>query len=272
MSKKKKKNNRNEKDELKQTAAAEEVPESEGDTQAAEETPCEPAAEDTDAKETDDAASEEPETENEAAETEEASEKDSEDKKDRRRIICAVIGGVLLVAAIVVFAVYGRAIKYAINNPYNKDYVNVRSETVGDFAKMSGRDYDEFLKEYELPADMPKSTNMTAAAYTIPAWKYAELSYMTFEEFKTAVGLDDTVTGNTPIGEVFDSMTVAQRVGADKVEQFKKEFNLDDSVTASTKWVKVRNVVDTEMKKRYEQNKNGGVNRLPSEATEAPTE
>lgn len=140
--------------------------------------------------------------------------------------------------------------KKASADKYNKGRVNVTGKTVGEIAKQMGKDFDQFLADNGLPADMHEDTYESVAAYYRPVQKVAEDAGATLEELKMMFGLDDIDPDDT-WGEVYDRVTLDKVVGADAFENFKKEMGLGDEVTLDTKWGEIRNTVE---KKQKEQN------------------
>lgn len=205
-----------------------------------------------------------------AEETAEAAESAAETKPGKKTpIIVGAALAVIIIAAVVVFAIFGKT----WFNPYLKDYVDVDGITIGELADEYGMEYEDFLAEFGLPADMPKSTFQNAAQYAIPLGTYAERYGVSVDEFKELMGLtdDDSVTEETTIGDAFDKVTVGNRVGEEQFDQFKEEYGLGDEVTKDTLWGEIRNKVDQKIKEMNDADK-AGVTDAPEETEEEAEE
>lgn len=176
------------------------------------------------------------------------------------------IAAALVVALLAGIAVMGFIIRKA---PYNYlGYINVSGNTIQDIADMQGIELDDFLAAYNLPSDMPATTDESAAYYMIPTGVMAEMYGMDFDSFKTILEIPDTVKSvslrhklidmisdkfnieteineNTPWGITEGEMTLGAYVGNDDaIKSFKEEYNLGDNITADTQWKEVRNIID----------------------------
>lgn len=168
-------------------------------------------------------------------------------------VILAVCAAVIVIAA----AVVTQGDKYYgmfTANKYNRGFINVSGMTIKDV--LNGSDKAEFLKEYGMPEDMPENTYIEAVQYRMPLSKMAEMYGMDVEQLKTELDLDASVTGETPIGEIEDNMTLEDRVGAEQFEQFKTYYGLGDDVTLQTKWKDVKQTVNKADKKKNDEKKN----------------
>lgn len=154
----------------------------------------------------------------------------------------AVAVAVLTVGIVVSLLLFNNGIM----NPYEGDYVDVTGRTAADLAKEKGISFNDFLKEYGLPEDMPKQTSERAVYYNIPVGKIVEKSKNvgTFEELKEQMGWDDSVTPETTIGEALDKTTLSNYVGDEQLDRFKSLYELSDEVTGETLYGEVRNSVD----------------------------
>lgn len=135
-------------------------------------------------------------------------------------------------------------------NPYEADYVDVTGRTAEDLAKDKGMEYDEFLKSYGLPEDMPKNTFERAVFYNIPVGVIVEKNTTlgTFEELKADMGWSDDITEDTPLGIALDGTTLSKYVGDEQLQRFKSLYELSDDVTGDTLYGEVRNIVDSKEK------------------------
>ncbi len=130
-------------------------------------------------------------------------------------------------------------------NPYNSAYLDVSGKTVQEAADEAGMTLEEFIAEYELPADMRADTYETAAYNMIPTRRISEIYGMTYDELDALLKFPDFVTENTPWGEALDEVTLGSYVGTGEVlEQFKEYFGLDASVNEDTKWKEIRTIVE----------------------------
>lgn len=135
-------------------------------------------------------------------------------------------------------------------NPYEADYVDVTGRTAEELAKDKGMEYDEFLRAYGLPEDMPRNTFERAVFYNIPVGVIVEKNGTlgTLEELKTDMGWGDEVTADTPLGDALDNTTLSKYVGDEQLERFKSLYELSDEVTGDTLYAEVRNIVDSKEK------------------------
>lgn len=174
---------------------------------------------------------------------------------NRRRLIKVII------VAIIVFAVGIFASKLmfitGIINPYEADYVDVTGRTALDIARDKGMEFDEFLKAYGLPEDMPKRTSERAVYYNVPVGKLVEknASLGSFEELKESMGWDDTVTESTTMGDALDKTKLSYYVGDEQLQRFKSLYELPETVTGDTLYGEVRNIIDAKDKEFYEADK-----------------
>lgn len=152
-------------------------------------------------------------------------------------------------------------------NPYEKDYIDVTGKTAEDLAKEKGMDYDKFLKAYQLPEDMSRTTFERAVYYNIPikvVVKKTE-SIESFEELKESMGWDDSITEDTTLGDALDKTTLSKYVGDEQLERFKSLYELSDDVTGETLYGEVRNLVDAKEKEFREAEKTDVSEEIKSE-------
>lgn len=141
-----------------------------------------------------------------------------------------------------------------VANPYEKDYIDVTGRTAADLAEEKGMEYDKFLAEYGLPADMPKSTSERAVYYNIPVGVMVEkmADVKTFDELKELMGWGDEITESTTMGDALDVTKLSYYVGEDQLDKFKSLYGLSDAVTGDTLYSQVRNIVDAKDKEYTE--------------------
>lgn len=152
----------------------------------------------------------------------------------------------IVIIIVVILALAGAGIYYALNrNPYNQQgYINVSGRTIQQVAEDSGMSLEEFLTEYNLPADMPASTEESSAYYTIPAGTMAGMYGMDFATLKQTLEWPDTITEETTWGEAEGQTKLGVYVGEENLEDFKAYYGLDETITADTLWKDVRNKID----------------------------
>lgn len=165
----------------------------------------------------------------------------------------AIIAGILVVAIIAAAAI----VFMLTDNKYNRmGYVDISGKTVQDLADQMGVSLEEFLKQYELPADMPANTTESAAYYNIPVRVMAQMFGMDYATMKETLKFPETVTEDTTWGEAEGEVTLRDYVGEENFEGFKEEYGFGEEVTLDTKWKEVRKTVDTAQKEaRIEQEK-----------------
>ncbi|MCC8169795.1 MAG: hypothetical protein LIO59_05455 [Oscillospiraceae bacterium] len=169
-----------------------------------------------------------------------ASVQDEKKPVSPKAIIIAV--AVLVVAAIIVLGIIFGPRMF---NKYNKEgYVDVSGRTIAEVAETAGMSLEDFLAEYELPSDMPGNTSESAAYYTIPVSRMAQMYGMDFETLQSTLDLPDTITEDSTWGEAEGEARLGLYVGEDNLESFKETYGLGDEVTSDTLWKEVRNIVD----------------------------
>lgn len=168
--------------------------------------------------------------------------------KKRKTWIKIGIGAVfMLVLAVVLSQVMSIL---GVINPYEADYVDVTGRTAEELAEEKGMEYDEFLKSYGLPEDMPKNTFERAVFYNIPVGVIVEKNGTlgTLEELRADMGWGDDITADTLLGEALDKTTLSKYVGDEQLERFKSLYELSDEITGDTLYGEVRNIVDSKEK------------------------
>lgn len=172
------------------------------------------------------------------------------DEPKKQRTLWIVIPLALVLVAVIGFGVVAALRFTGVINPYEKDYIDITGRTAADIAKSKNYKYEKFLKEYGLPEDMPKSTFERAVFYNIPVRKYVEKTpgIESFEQLKTEMGWDDTITEDTTMGDALDNTKLSYYVGEEQLERFKALYGLDETVTGDTLYGEVRNIVDSKEK------------------------
>lgn len=172
------------------------------------------------------------------------------DEPKKQRTLWIVIPLALVLVAVIGFGVVAALRFTGVINPYEKDYIDITGRTAADVAKSKNYKYEKFLKEYGLPEDMPKSTSERAVFYNIPVRKYVEKTpgIESFEQLKTEMGWDDTITEDTTMGDALDNTKLSYYVGEEQLERFKALYGLDETVTGDTLYGEVRNIVDSKEK------------------------
>ena len=174
----------------------------------------------------------------------------------KKRRPLAIIIPIVLVLAVAIGGLVVALLRYTgVINPYERDYIDITGRTAADVAKSKNYKYEKFLKEYGLPEDMPKSTSERAVFYNIPVRKYVEKTpgIESFEQLKTEMGWDDTITEDTTMGDALDNTKLSYYVGEEQLERFKALYGLDETVTGDTLYGEVRNIVDSKEKEFRQQ-------------------
>jgi ElaB/YqjD/DUF883 family membrane-anchored ribosome-binding protein len=174
-------------------------------------------------------------------------------KKSKAPIIAIIVAAVIVVALCVLTAMG----KFpAIYNKYNHmGYVNITGRTIADIAKDNDMELSELLEQYGLPKDMPGNTQESAAYYSMPVNTIAQMYGMDLDGLKELLGLGDEITEDTPWGKAEGEVTLEKYIGEDGLDAFKEQYGFGDEITLETKWKEVRNTVDKESKKRYDEQK-----------------
>lgn len=174
-------------------------------------------------------------------------------KKSKAPIVAIIVAAVIVIA-LCVLTFMGKF--PAIYNKYNHmGYVNITGRTIGDIAKDNGMELSELLEQYGLPADMPANTQESAAYYAMPVKSIAQMYGMDFNGLKELLGFGDEITEDTPWGIAEGEVTLEKYIGEESLGTFKEQYGLGDEITLETKWKEVRNIVDKESKKKYDEQK-----------------
>lgn len=191
-------------------------------------------------------------------------------KKNMGKVIGIVIAAVVVIAAIVLCIIFGPQ----WFNKYNRQgYIDVSGQTIEDIAKNIDMTVEEFLTEYDLPSDMPKNTNETAAFYTIPVSRMAEMYGMDFATMKETLQWGDEITETSTWGEAEGATKVGVYVGEENLDNFKEYYGLGDDVTADTLWKDIRNTIDQQRRDEriaMEAEQAQAEEEAQAEATQAP--
>lgn len=171
----------------------------------------------------------------------------------RRIMLLVIIVACVIMCAVGIFLLRG----FGVVNTYEKDYIDVTGRTAADIAREKNYKYEKFLKEYGLPADMPKKTSERAVYYNIPIKVFVKKTpgVESFEQLKEQMGWDDTITEDTTIGDALDVTKLKYYVGENQIERFKALYDLDSNVNGETLYGEVRNIVDTKEKELYQAEK-----------------
>lgn len=190
-------------------------------------------------------------------------------------IVCAAIAAVLVIAALVLYFMGYFGLWF---NKYNRKYINTTGRTISEVADTSGMTVKEFLELYDLPKSMPANTYESAAFYTMPASKVAEMYGTTFDDLKEQFGLPDGVSEKDPWGDVEGEITLDTYTNGN-VDAFKEYYGLGDEVTGETKIKEVRNTIDQKTKEQVDAQKaeeeaaandNSSSDNADSAATDVP--
>lgn len=171
-------------------------------------------------------------------------------KTNTGAIVAIIVAAVLVIAIVVLGIIYAPA----LFNKYNRQgYTNVSGRTVGQVAKESGMELDEFLSYYGLPEDMPANTTEAAAYNNIPCENMAASYGMDFATLKELLKFPEEVTSDTPWGEALAQVTVGNYVGDENFDEFKEQYGLGEEVTKDTLWGDVRQTVEAQQKKEFKE-------------------
>ena len=190
-------------------------------------------------------------------------------------IVCAAIAAVLVIAALVLYFMGYFGLWF---NKYNRKYINTTGRTISEVADTSGMTVKEFLELYDLPKSMPANTYESAAFYTMPASKVAEMYGTTFDDLKEQFGLPDGVSEKDAWGDVEGEITLDTYTNGN-VDAFKEYYGLGDEVTGETKIKEVRNTIDQKTKEQVDAQKaeeeaaandNSSSDNADSSATDVP--
>lgn len=149
----------------------------------------------------------------------------SEVKKTKKRTKGEIITNVIIVAAVVaVLGLGGWAIasKYMVNdtqnNQQNEQTTDDASQqqtvpTVGEYAETLGMSAEDFMKEYGLEGNdaVTVDTDMETASQQMTFANYAKMSGTDTAGMRESMGLDNSVTDDMPMSEVYQIM--AEKMG-----------------------------------------------------------
>lgn len=190
-------------------------------------------------------------------------------------IVCAAIAAVLVIAALVLYFMGYFGLWF---NKYNRKYINTTGRTISEVADTAGMTVKEFLELYDLPKSMPANTYESAAFYTMPVSKVAEMYGTTFDDLKEQFGLPDGVSEKDAWGDVEGEITLDTYTNGN-VDAFKEYYGLGDEVTGETKIKEVRNTIDQKTKEQADAQKaeeeaaandNSSSDNADSSATDVP--
>ena len=189
-------------------------------------------------------------------------------------IVCAAIAAVLIIAALVLYFMGYFGLWF---NKYNRKYINTTGRTISEVADTAGMTVKEFLELYDLPKSMPANTYESAAFYTMPVSKVAEMYGTTFDDLKEQFGLPDGVSEKDAWGDVEGEITLDTYTNGN-VDAFKEYYGLGDEVTGETKIKEVRNTIDQKTKEQADAQKaeeaaandNSSSDNADSSATDVP--
>lgn len=190
-------------------------------------------------------------------------------------IVCAAIAAVLVIAALVLYFMGYFGLWF---NKYNRKYINTTGRTISEVADTAGMTVKEFLELYDLPKSMPANTYESAAFYTMPVSKVAEMYGTTFDGLKEQFGLPDSVSEKDAWGDVEGEITLDTYTNGN-VDAFKEYYGLGDEVTGETKIKEVRNTIDQKTKEQADAQKaeeeaaandNSSSDNADSSATDVP--
>ena len=244
-------------------AVAEEV-----ETEETEAEEVEAEADELDAEEVEEELSEVDRAVQEALAERDAVDAAAKEERNRKLKLAGIIAGIVIIVAGVIlsgfvsrgadggmrFNTYSGWLPKLVNKYNHMGYVDVTGNTVGDIAESMGMNVEDFKERFELPEDMPASTNEMTAMYFIPARVYGGMYGIDFETMKELLNIPDTtedgekITEDTLWGVVQGEVTIADYVGdtgdGEAIKKFKEEMGLGDEITGEMKWKEVRNIVD----------------------------
>lgn len=167
--------------------------------------------------------------------------------------------------------------KEANTKKYNSlGYENVSGLTIGEWCEENSIDFERFVTQYNLPADITEDTYFDVAQYMMPAWVMSEMYGTDFATLKENFELPDKIqvnitngglfglfskgktvemeiNENMPWGLIYDEVTLKVLVGEDGLEKFKEEYGFGDEITLDTKWKEVRPILEKKEKEAKEQ-------------------
>lgn len=184
----------------------------------------------------------------------------------KKKLSKGTVGVIAALIAIVV--ILGGLLCYSLfSNKYNHlGFMDISGSTIGEVCEQSGYDYEQFLADYELPSDLPKSTNMNATYSMLPIKTYAAMYYTDFATIKEGFEIPDTipatpitiwekikaifvkseveVTEDTPWGFALNNIKLGNVYGSN-FEEAKEYYGFGDDVTTDTLYGEVRKIIET---------------------------
>lgn len=157
--------------------------------------------------------------------------------KAKNRVLAVILA--LVILAVAGFTGYKAYVNY---NPYNNMGIpNTSSMTLLNVARMYGVSVDELKEQYQLPEDVKDNTYYDVVQYITPTSVILQMSGMDFEAAKEQFKFSDDVTPETLWWDAEATIPVSVYFGTgDMFEELKKEYGLDESVTEDTPWGEVR--------------------------------
>lgn len=170
--------------------------------------------------------------------------------KDKSEIISNVIIGCIIAAFL---GLGGYAVGSKIVNDRQSDSINSEQsvETLKTAAEAKDMSVSDYLSEYGLPNDLADTTPMTDVYSQMTLENLAKVNDKTVDEFRSENFVPDTVDNTEVWEDVIPKLPFKAVVGEEQVAQFKSVYGLDDSITAETPWGEVEPIL---MQKQEELN------------------
>ncbi len=202
------------------------------------------------------------------------------EKVIKKYIINGIISFIVLlaVAAGIFFTSFYNEYKHlgfegVFSSDYNKynhmGILDITGKTVGEICENTNYDYNKFLDDFDLPADMPASTHQNAFEAMMPVGTYAQWNFTDFATMKKKYNFPEyvnalplsfgekvkalfgkytavPVTEDTPWGAIMNSLTLSALYG-ENFEAAKAQYGFGESVTGDTLYGEVRREIEKKL-------------------------
>lgn len=119
------------------------------------------------------------------------------------------------------------------------------TSVVSGMAESHNMTVEEFKAEYNLAEDVTGETEVTDIVSDMTLKNYAKLSKKEYAEFVEEMGIKDKVTEETTWGVAESLIPSGNYLGGEEIfNQFKEYYQLDDSITMQTPWGELKAILE----------------------------
>ena len=168
-------------------------------------------------------------------------------QKEKKRTSPAekVINAVLVIIVVAVLVLAGFAVGPKVSEKIKAMLPQPDTSVVSGMAESLGLSVDEFKAEYGLPENATGETAMADVVTELTLANYAKVSGTDYETLVADMGIAEKVTEDMTFGEAEALIPFGIYVGGEEsFNQLKEAYALDDSITMDTPWGEVRPVIE----------------------------